>query len=46
MPKDMDFEPLLYIAEEAYEKRMSKKLEYETGCDYETFSNYKGWKKK
>jgi len=35
---------LLYIAEEAYEKRMNKELEYETGCDYETFSNYKGWK--
>ena len=46
MPKNMDFEPLLYIAEEAYEKRMNKELEYETGCDYETFSNYKGWKKK
>ncbi|SFU67479.1 Protein of unknown function [Pustulibacterium marinum] len=45
MPKDKDFEPLLYIAEEAYEKRMNKELEYETGCDYETFSNYKGWKK-
>lgn len=45
MPKDMDFEPLLYLAEEAYEKRMNKELEYETGCDYETFSNYKGWKK-
>lgn len=44
MPKDMDFEPLLYMAEEAYEKRMNKELEYETGCDYETFSNYKGWK--
>lgn len=44
MPKDMDFEPLLYIAEEAYEKRMNKEFDYETGCDYETFSNYKGWK--
>lgn len=44
MPKNMDFEPLLYIAEEAYEQRMNKELDYETGCDYETFSNYKGWK--
>ena len=43
MPKDIDFEALLYLAEEAYEKRMNKELEYETGCDYETFSNIKGW---
>ncbi|GAA4239231.1 hypothetical protein GCM10022291_32750 [Postechiella marina] len=44
MPKNIDFEALLYLAEEAYEKRMNKELEYETGCDYETFSNIKGWK--
>ncbi len=44
MPRDIDFEPLLYIAEQAYELRMNKDFEYETGCDYETFSNYKGWK--
>jgi hypothetical protein len=43
MPKDLDFEPLLYLAEQAYEKRMNKELEYDTGCDYETFSNVKGW---
>ncbi|SDY10291.1 hypothetical protein SAMN05444411_1258, partial [Lutibacter oricola] len=24
-------------------KRMNKELEYDTGCDYETFSNIKGW---
>lgn len=44
MPKDMDYEPILYLAEEAYEQRMNKELDYETGCDYETFSNHKGWK--
>lgn len=43
MPKEIDFEPLLYLAEEAYEKRMNKELEYESGCDYETYSNIKGW---
>ena len=43
MPKDLDFEALLYLANEAYEKRMHKKLDYETGCDYETYSNLKGW---
>jgi hypothetical protein len=43
IPKDLNFEPLLYLAEQAYEKRMNKELEYDTGCDYETFSNVKGW---
>lgn len=43
MPKDLDFEALLYIAQYAYEKRMNKELDYNTGCDYETFSNIKGW---
>lgn len=43
MPKDLDFEPLLYIAKEAYELRMNKGFDYETGCNYETYSNYKGW---
>ncbi len=44
MPKDLDFEAILYLAEQAYEKRMNKELKYDTGCDYETFSNIKGWK--
>lgn len=44
MPKNLDFEPLLYIAEEAYELRMNKDFDYDTGCDYETYSNYKAWK--
>ena len=43
MPKDIDFEELLYLADEAYEKRTKKELEYDTGCSYETYSNYKGW---
>lgn len=44
MPKNKDFEPLLYLAEKAYTRRMGKKFEYETGCDYESFSNKEGWK--
>lgn len=44
MPKDNSFEPLLYLASEAYTKRMGKEFEYITGCDYETFSNVDGWK--
>ncbi|MBJ2175732.1 DUF4240 domain-containing protein [Aureibaculum sp. A20] len=43
MPKNLDFEALLYLAQEAYEQKMNKELNYETGCDYETFSNIKGW---
>ncbi len=43
IPKDMDFEPLLYLSSSAYELKMKKEFEYETGCDYETFSNVKGW---
>ncbi len=42
-PKDMDFEPLLYLSSSAYELKMKKEFEYETGCDYETYSNIKGW---
>lgn len=44
MPKDVDFEPLLYIAEEAYEQKMNEELNYATGCSYETYSNTDGWK--
>ncbi|KYG26487.1 DUF4240 domain-containing protein [Bacillus gaemokensis] len=44
MPKDEEFEPLLYLAEKAYMRRMNKDFKYETGCDYESFSNKAGWK--
>ncbi|WP_452226067.1 DUF4240 domain-containing protein [Lacinutrix cladophorae] len=44
MPKDLDFEPLLYLATSAYEQKMKKDFEYESGCDYETYSNINGWK--
>lgn len=44
MPKDLDFEPLLTIAEIAYELKMKKEFEYITGVSYETYSNEEGWK--
>ncbi len=44
MSKDNSFEPLLFLASEAYKRRMGKDFEYITGCDYETFSNVEGWK--
>ena len=43
IPEDIDFEPLLYLSSSAYELKMKKDFEYETGCDYETYSNIKGW---
>ncbi|MBI5534806.1 MAG: DUF4240 domain-containing protein [Deltaproteobacteria bacterium] len=43
MPKDVEFEALLYLAGSAYERRTGKELDYSTGCDFETFSNRKGW---
>lgn len=43
MLKNIDFEPLLYLASSAYEMKKKKDFDYETGCDYETYSNYTGW---
>ena len=43
MPKDLELEPLLSVAGAAYEERTGKEWDYVTGCDYETFSNRKGW---
>lgn len=44
MPRDTEFESLLYVAQVAYELRTGKDFEYETGCSFETFSNKDGWK--
>lgn len=43
MPKDADFEPILYMASEAYELKTGRKFEYNSPVDYETFSNKAGW---
>ena len=43
MTCDGEFEDLLYLASMAYEARTKKEFEYETGCDYESFSNIDGW---
>ena len=46
MPKEMDFEPLLYLPMEAYNKKTkTEDYDYITKFDYETFSNVDGWKK-
>ena len=45
MPKDMEFESLLYIAPYAYEKKRKKEFNYLAKCSYETYSNKKKWSK-
>lgn len=43
MPKEYTFEPLLYLAEEAYERKTGKPFDYFPTVSYETFSNPEGW---
>ncbi len=46
MPKDSDFEALLYVAEKAYELKTGKSdYHYLPQKSYETYSNYKAWGK-
>ena len=42
-PKDMEFEPLLYVAQEAYEQKNDREWEYVSEADYETYKNSDGW---
>jgi len=42
-PKDMEFEAILYVAQEAYEQKNDKEWEYVSPTDYETFKNVSGW---
>jgi predicted DNA-binding WGR domain protein len=45
MPKEMDFEALLYLADEAYNKKLKTEGEFiETKLSFETFSNTGKWK--
>lgn len=43
-PKDMEFEAILGIAPEAYERKTGDEWDYTTRLSYETFSNKDGWK--
>lgn len=43
-PKDMEFEALLGIAPEAFERKTGKEWDYVSPLSYETFSNKEGWK--
>lgn len=45
MPKDADFEPLLYLARDAFNKKTkSDDYDHTTEFDFETFSNVEGWR--
>jgi hypothetical protein len=44
MPKDMEFESLLYVATTAHERKTGRPLNYEPSVSFETFSNEKGWR--
>lgn len=47
MPKNGDFEPLLYLPMETFNKKTkTEDYDYITKFDYETFSNVDGWKDK
>mgnify|MGYP000710592592 CR=1 FL=1 len=42
-PKDMEFEAVLYVAQEAYESKNDKEWNYVSPTDYETYKNVNGW---
>lgn len=43
MPKDIEFEALLYAAPEAYEKKNNDEFDYVAEYDFETLSNRENW---
>lgn len=43
MPKDIDYEDLLYIAGNAYRMKTGKEFEFSASVSYETASNLDGW---
>ncbi len=43
MPKDLTFEALLYVASEAYQRKMGKPYDYIPSYPIETYSNQEQW---
>ena len=43
MPKDLTFEALLYLADEAHQKKTGHSLDHVPAFNYETFFNAEGW---
>lgn len=46
MPDDLGFEPLLYVAMDAYKRKTGKEFMVVSAFNYETYSNKEGWKNK
>ena len=46
MPKDLTFEPLLYVALNAYKRKTGNEFMFIPVHNYETYSNKEGWKNK
>jgi hypothetical protein len=44
MPQDMEFESLLYVAREAFERKTGEEYDFDPSVSYETFSNERGWR--
>jgi predicted DNA-binding WGR domain protein len=44
MPKDCEFEDLLSVGREAFEKATGREFDYVSPISYETYSNRDGWK--
>lgn len=44
MPKDMEFEALLTVGPEAYERKTGQEFDHLSPLSYESFSNHAGWK--
>ena len=42
-PKDMEFEALLAIAAQAYERETGREFDHIASTSYETYSNRAGW---
>jgi len=43
MPKDLEFESILYVAHNAYKRKNNRDFNYSTKYDFETFSNKEQW---
>ncbi len=44
MPTEDDFESLLYLATQAFEKKTGREFDHASPLSYESFSNVAGWK--
>ena len=43
MPKDLEFEALLYVAPDAFEAKTGEEFDFAPALDFETGSNRAGW---